>query len=89
MKVKVWGVRGSIPSSIEKQSIFGSNTTCVSIEFDDVLVICDAGSGLFPCAHQLSANYKKIILCLTHLHWDHIIALPFFSGFYQKDTGCR
>ena len=48
MKIKFWGVRGSIacpgPDTVE----FGGNTTCIELWFEEVnrLFVIDAGSGI-------------------------------------------
>lgn len=78
-----WGVRGSIPTPGLHTVIFGGNTSCVSIEYGDHVVIFDAGSGLRCLGLNLSASHEpqtiKGSLFLTHTHWDHIQGLPFFT----------
>ena len=77
--VKFWGVQGSSPGNRFKDNL-GSNTPCVSIEYDDNLIILDAGTGIKSLSSQLNAkNYKNIILLITHSHWDHIQGFPFFN----------
>ncbi|MFW5769340.1 MAG: MBL fold metallo-hydrolase, partial [Spirochaetota bacterium] len=46
MKVKLWGVRGSIPCPGPDTVIYGGNTTCLEVRFDDIdrFIIIDAGS---------------------------------------------
>ena len=46
MKVKFWGVRGSIASPGPKTVRYGGNTTCIEIRTDsNELIILDAGTG--------------------------------------------
>jgi hypothetical protein len=44
--VTFWGVRGSIPAPSLHTVTFGGNTSCVSVEYGEHVVIFDAGSGL-------------------------------------------
>ena len=78
-KLKFWGVQGSCPGSSTNNS-FGNNTPCISIEFNETLIILDAGTGIRHLSNNLkSDNYKKILILLTHSHWDHIQGFPFFN----------
>jgi phosphoribosyl 1,2-cyclic phosphodiesterase len=80
MKVKFWGVRGSIASPGPATVRYGGNTTCIEIRTDDnELIILDAGTGLFPLSQTLLAEMPlKANIFLSHSHWDHIQGLPFF-----------
>lgn len=44
--VTFWGVRGSIASPGLHTVVFGGNTSCVSVETQDHIIILDAGSGI-------------------------------------------
>ena len=44
--VKFWGTRGSIPTPGYRTQVYGGNTPCVEVRVDDILYICDGGSGL-------------------------------------------
>ena len=48
MKVKFWGVRGSIPCPGPQTVKYGGNTVCLELQFPDSdrRIIIDAGSGL-------------------------------------------
>jgi len=80
MKIKFWGVRGSIPSPGEKTVRYGGNTTCIEVRLDDnTLIILDAGTGIFPLSQSLFSEFPIHCHILnTHTHWDHIQGLPFF-----------
>lgn len=83
MKITFWGTRGSIPSPSNSEmetSHFGGDTTCLSIESGDQLLILDAGSDIRSLGlHLMKSNYQKATLLFTHFHWDHIQGFPFFT----------
>lgn len=76
-----YGVRGSTPFSAPGHDEFGGNTCCVVVECgDDAPIILDMGSGLYGYSMHLGCdNPLSATVLLTHLHWDHIAGLPFFS----------
>jgi len=80
MKVRFWGVRGSIASPGPKTVRYGGNTTCIEIRTDNnELIILDAGTGIFPLSQTLLAEMPVTAnVLITHSHWDHIQGLPFF-----------
>lgn len=80
MKLRLWGVRGSIPAPGPDTAIHGGNTTCLEIRGDsDELIILDAGTGIHPLGLRLAKRTPVTAhLFITHSHWDHIHGLPFF-----------
>src|SRR5262245_53660056 len=80
--VTFWGVRGSITSPGLHTAVFGGDTSCVSVEFEDHIIILDAGSGIRELGqHLVKRNGPEGIdgsILLSHTHWDHIQGLPFF-----------
>ena len=80
MKIRFWGVRGSIASPGPKTVRYGGNTTCIEIRTDaDELIIIDAGTGIFPLSQTLLNQLPLTAnVLITHSHWDHIQGLPFF-----------
>jgi phosphoribosyl 1,2-cyclic phosphodiesterase len=85
MTIKFWGVRGSIAVPGPQTVAFGGNTSCVSAEIDDRIIIFDCGTGVRECGSYLLARYKKDIsgrIFISHTHWDHIQGFPFFVPSY-------
>jgi phosphoribosyl 1,2-cyclic phosphodiesterase len=84
-----WGVRGSIPAPGLHTITFGGNTSCVSVEYREHVIIFDAGTGLRQLGLALLAREKPPItgsLFLTHTHWDHIQGLPFFTPAFTPEN---
>ncbi len=92
MKVKFWGVRGSLTCPGKNTIKYGGNTACIQINVEqDYQLIIDAGTGLRELGNALLADpkIKKPIsahIFLTHTHWDHILGFPFFKPIYIKGT---
>lgn len=123
MKIRFWGVRGSLPTPVTaaeisdklvqallgaqgvdladvnavrayvaglplvKRGTVGGNTPCVEVRSGRQHLIFDAGSGLRPLGEAMMAGpcgrgKGEVHLFLSHLHWDHIQGLPFFSPAY-------
>ena len=77
----------SLPHEI--RGTFGGNSSCVSVQVDDELLIFDAGSGIRMLGQDLMATefgrgQGKASLFFSHTHWDHILGIPFFVPFYLR-----
>jgi phosphoribosyl 1,2-cyclic phosphodiesterase len=83
MRVKFWGVRGSIPVPGPDTVRVGGNTSCVEVRTADrEVLILDAGTGIRLLGLDLQRrNIHRLVavLLFSHTHWDHIQGLPFFS----------
>lgn len=93
MKIKLWGVRGSIPCPGPETVGYGGNTACLELRFgeEERLVVIDAGSGIRKLGESIAKNDLKkgplnFPLFLTHTHWDHIMGFPFFVPIFIPGT---
>jgi len=92
LQVKFFGVRGSCPCSGAGYLRYGGNTSCVSVTVGtEPPIVLDLGTGLRPLGRELEAcqgTEKPIEMTglLTHLHWDHIIGLPFCTPLLTSGT---
>lgn len=83
LRLKFWGVRGSIPSPGADTADYGGNTACVEIAAGNHTLIIDAGSGIRALGDKLRKNSTTTIdLLFSHCHFDHIEGLPFFAPLY-------
>lgn len=86
MQLTAWGVRGTLPTPEEGYIKYGGNTSCYSLQFSPQRhVIFDAGTGIKTLGNELLKSGKTRItadLMITHPHWDHINAFPFFKPLY-------
>lgn len=89
MKVRFWGVRGSIPVPGPTTLRVGGNTTCVSVETDDHIIVFDAGTGIRRLGQYLEQGRQSALkgcIFLSHYHWDHIQGLPFFAPAFRAEN---
>ena len=83
MRVQLCGVRGSTPAPGPEFVRYGGNTSCVALTGDDELVptlVLDAGTGLRQVTPLLDGLPFRGTILLSHLHWDHVQGLPFFTA---------
>ncbi len=88
MVVRFWGVRGSLPTPSAANLKYGGNTSCVEVRTKSgQLIILDAGTGIRALGQKLKdeapPNGHRIMLFLSHYHWDHIQGIPFFEPLYD------
>jgi phosphoribosyl 1,2-cyclic phosphodiesterase len=85
--VRFWGVRGSYPISGGAFQGVGGNTSCVEARVGGHEIILDAGTGLIPLGQRFRERMKAapptVTILFSHLHYDHILGLPFFDPLYQ------
>src|SRR5438477_4182198 len=92
-RIKLWGVRGSLPVPGPATIRYGGNTSCVEVRADGEIIVLDAGTGIRALGLALEKEFDratiKLTLLITHTHWDHIQGLPFFSPAYNSKNLIR
>ena len=83
MKIKIRGVRGSIPTADPDTTYYGGNTSCIEVEEEGWRLVLDAGSGMRYSNTGERPDNKRIDILLAHLHLDHIIGLGFFQPLFD------
>jgi phosphoribosyl 1,2-cyclic phosphodiesterase len=90
VNVTFYGVRGSCPCSGDRYRRYGGNTSClvIDIEGDEPLIV-DLGTGLRSYGDVLQREVRALgtpmraTALLTHLHFDHILGIPFFGPLHD------
>lgn len=87
MKVRFWGVRGSVPVANRRMLGYGGNTSCVEVTLKDgTEIILDAGTGIRELGAARAPEGKSVEVLLTHLHLDHIHGLLFFPPLFDPNS---
>lgn len=91
MRIRFWGVRGSIPCPGAETIRYGGNTPCIEVQCGNRTLIFDGGTGLRPLGNALvqRGGPRDIDIFLTHCHLDHVMGLPFFAPFFIPDYRVR
>ncbi|QGG79236.1 MBL fold metallo-hydrolase [Litorivicinus lipolyticus] len=85
-QIAFWGTRGSIPRSGKAFQRYGGATSCVELIGDGESLIFDAGSGIVEAGDAgLARGQRTFHVLLSHLHFDHIMGLPFFQPLWRAD----
>jgi len=80
---------------LEVAGTFGGHSPCVEIETGGPdYVLCDLGSGLRPFGQAAIARHgpaspQTYHIFVSHVHWDHIMGLPFFTPAYIPGNRVR
>lgn len=82
--VTFWGVRGSIATPGPETAVYGGNTSCVEVQAGGQRIIFDTGTGVRALSQKVLAERRpaQASVFYSHVHWDHIQGLPFFTPLY-------
>lgn len=88
MRVKLLGVRGTVPVHGPAYKEFGGGTSCVFIQAGDQAVILDAGTGIMSQPVQSFFSGRSFTLLISHAHVDHLMGLPVFPPLFDSGVRC-
>jgi ribonuclease BN (tRNA processing enzyme) len=82
LEVTTLGVRGSIPVPDRSFYSVGGHTSCVAIGSpgEPPRLLLDAGTGIQNATARWGDQPFDGAILLTHMHWDHVIGIPFFRN---------
>jgi phosphoribosyl 1,2-cyclic phosphodiesterase len=97
---RVFGSDGEINEYLDTlgfavSGTYGGHSPCVEIETGGPdYVLCDLGSGLRPFGQAAMARHgpgspQTYHIFVSHVHWDHIMGLPFFTPAYIPGNRVR
>lgn len=95
VRVSFFGVRGSCPCAGARYHRTGGNTSCVLVEVEgEPPLVLDLGTGLRELGDRLTRDLAaagggrrlEANALLTHLHFDHILGLPFFGPLHEPGS---
>lgn len=90
LKVRFWGVRGSISCAGPDYMRYGGNTSCLEVSAGGRLLILDAGTGIRTLGQDLAKRAPlDIDIYFTHTHLDHLSGLTFFAPLFDKRNSVR
>jgi phosphoribosyl 1,2-cyclic phosphodiesterase len=78
-----------VPTPSADTTVYGGNTSCVEVMVDDdaTALVLDAGTGIRRLGLDLAQRrIKRVHLCLTHLHLDHLEGLRFFAPLWDENV---
>lgn len=89
MRLDLLGVRGSTGAPGADFARYGGHTSCVALTADGAdrsSLVLDGGTGLRTLTKMLAGHPFDGSIVLSHLHWDHVQGLPFFSAGDREDS---
>lgn len=87
ISLRLWGVRGSIPTPGPTTVRYGGETTSLEIQAGPHTLLVDCGSGVRLAGKTLARQkLSHADVLFTHTHMDHICGLPFFCLAYDPST---
>ncbi len=88
--LKIYGTRGSMAYASGNSSKYGQNTSCIYLSYGAQHLIIDCGTGMIDLGkHFLKEKIFSSDILLSHVHFDHIMGIPFFKPFYSAEYSFR
>jgi phosphoribosyl 1,2-cyclic phosphodiesterase len=85
MRIRFWGVRGSIAVPGPDTVQVGGNTSCIEVRCGNTLVILDCGTGMRLLGQSLLSEMPmEAHVFFSHVHWDHIQGFPYFTPAFVR-----
>ena len=87
MKVRYWGVRGSIPVPGAHTARYGGNSSCIEVRAEGAPpLVLDCGTGARNLGRELVLERTtQAYVLFTHFHTDHVFGFPFFGPLYAPN----
>ena len=87
MKVRFWGVRGSIPVPGVDTCGYGGNTSCIEVQGEGAgPLVLDCGTGARALGRDLVLRQEREVeMLFTHFHMDHLFGFPFFGPIFSPN----
>jgi len=92
VRVHLCGVRGSQPAVGAQFAGVGGHTSCVAVAHDAAAhptLVLDAGTGLRRLSESMGGDPFRGTVIVGHVHWDHIMGIPFFPAGDRPDAQVR
>jgi ribonuclease BN (tRNA processing enzyme) len=89
VRLELLGVRGSTAAPGADFVRYGGHTSCVAVSTGadaDPRLVLDAGTGIRLLSARLGGRPFDGSILLSHLHWDHMQGLPFFTAGDRPDA---
>jgi phosphoribosyl 1,2-cyclic phosphodiesterase len=89
MRLELLGVRGSTPAPGPEFVRYGGHTACVAVVPDGAdapTLLLDAGTGIRMLTARLAGRPYRGAILVSHLHWDHVQGIPFFTAADRPDS---
>jgi phosphoribosyl 1,2-cyclic phosphodiesterase len=85
MRIRFWGVRGSVAVPGPETVQVGGNTSCTEVRCGNTLVILDCGTGMRLLGQSLLSEMPmEAHVFFSHVHWDHIQGFPYFTPAFVR-----
>src|SRR3954451_11147769 len=90
LKVRFWGVRGSISCSGAEYARYGGNTSCLEVSAGGRRLILDAGTGIRSLGLELDRLAPlDLDIYFPHTHLEHLSGLTFFAPLFDERNSVR